>query len=66
MESKDKLGKTFKVGQFVVKAYGTGCLAILRVTKITDQGIYLGQSHHPLIYPGCVIILDELNLEDFN
>jgi hypothetical protein len=53
----DKLGKEFKVGQVVVKAYGTGHLELHAVTKIVDDKVYLGKSRNPLVYPQCVLIL---------
>lgn len=55
---KDKLGKEFQVGQYVAKAYYSGDLRILRVTKIIGDNIYLGQSTNALIYPHSVLILE--------
>lgn len=56
---KDMLGKKFEVGQCVAKAYSTGNLKILKVTKIIDDKIYLGKSTNPMFYPHCVLILDD-------
>lgn len=55
---KDMLGKEFEVGQSVAKAYYTGDLRILKVTKIVNEQVYLGRSTNPLYYPGSVLILD--------
>ena len=55
---KDLLGNSFKVGQSVAKAYHTGDLRILKVTKIIDGKVYLGEARNPLYYPGSVLILD--------
>ncbi len=54
---KDMLGKEFEVGQYVAKAYATGDLRILQVTKIKEDKVYLGKSTNPLYYPNCVLIL---------
>ncbi len=53
----DMNGKEFKVGQKVAKAYATGDLRVLEVTKIVDGKVYLGKSTNYLYYPHCVLIL---------
>ncbi len=54
---KDMNGEEFKVGQFVVKAYDTGDLRIMKVSKIIGDNVYLGKSTNALIYPESVLIL---------
>ena len=53
----DMCGTKFEVGQRVAKAYGTGYLRILTVTKIVDSKVYLGRANNALRYPTSVLIL---------
>lgn len=54
---KDMFGNEIKVGQNIAKAYGSGDIGVLRVTKIVDGKIYLGKSTNALRHPERVIIL---------
>lgn len=61
---KDMVGRLFEVGQYVAKAYGNGDLRILRVVKITEEGVYLGKGNHPLLFPESVLIVQDIKNMD--
>lgn len=55
----DMQGKEFKVGQTVAKAYYSGDLRLVKVSKIVDGRVYLDRATNPLYYPWRVLIIGE-------
>lgn len=55
----DMQGFPYKVGQTVAKAYRTGDLRILKVSKIIDGKVYLGRATNPMYYPQCALIIND-------
>jgi len=56
---KDKLGFTFSQGCKVVRAKGDGDLRICTVTRINEGKLYLDNSKQPMMYPSCLLIIEQ-------
>jgi hypothetical protein len=62
-ELVDMLGRTFTVGDFVVRAKTSGRavnIEIGKVTRIESDKIFLSNSKVPVYYPGRMLIVNEV------
>lgn len=57
---RDMLDREFQVGDYVAKAMYSAYLSVKRVTKINENGVYLGKATNPLRYPSCVLIVTDV------
>lgn len=63
-ELKDKLGRKFKVGDKIVRGIKMGSravtLQISEVTNLTEDKMYLDDSHVAIVYPGRLMIVTSI------